>query len=67
MWVAQRPDWPQRHGGSRRSEAVVAMFREKYPRRPRGRARRLSAVPKQLRRVRPAGEFVVDAGGDPAG
>ena len=60
-------DWPQRHGGSRRSEAGRRQVPGEVPERPRGRARRLSAVPKRLRRVRPAGEFVVEAGGDPAG
>ena len=38
-------DWPQRHGGSRRSEAGRRQVPGEVPERPRGRARRLSAVP----------------------
>ena len=45
---------------------VVAKFREST-RAPVWTCQTTERRPKRLRRVRPAGEFVVEAGGDPAG
>ena len=67
LWVAQGSGTGLSAMAARGAvKRVVAKFREKYP------SARVDVPddwrrPKRLRRVRPAGEFVVEAGGDPAG